>query len=1019
MVMISLRDYYREIESLIEAAQNDEAIFHCMVILQSYPKSIETYRNLGKSLLESKRYAEAAEVFSKILSVFPDDFITHVGLSVIKEEERDLDAAIWHMEQAFELQPSNLALQEELRRLFGRRDGVPPTKIRLTRGALVKMYARGELHQQAIAEIKSVLKDEPSRIDYQALLAKMYMVSGAHADAVEIASSIVESYPYCFEANKILDELLSNTETKGETNIYRARLIELEPYYQFVDALTPNVADVPDEKVIIEKKVYSGSQEGESGVSDWTKQIDLNWRTKDIFVESESFDLLNQVEAFNGEAKEPTLVQPVSPFIGDIIPELENQANQSEKEPDSLPDWITKAGWTRSTESSNAEIERNALREVEEDHQEKAVPSNELPDWLKSLSASNGLQNKESDDQKSSGASEEQSDAFSNEHNTAEDSSEELPEWLSSISPVENVNESHEEKNRNDSLPGSNHEAATPSEELPDWLTTLTPADDSTNYQPNEEVAPDFSSENNEPLTPPEDLPDWLKSLSDEEQSAAEATIEKDNLAGSSFEEEIIEDEPLSSDELKEAIENWGEEAVPEAELRNSEEKEIPSDDHGSDWLNQFITNNESIEDSQRNENLPDWLKSFGSEDKKQSSEESDQPDWLSSLQDQQHESEDEVTIEKGLVDSGPILEPEIIQSIDDIDDILGSISSDQPEADNNALINSLSESTLPQEISEDQIETEEKVSEKEAPETKTTIPSWVKNILSTAASTENVPPPTPIASEEHNIPAPTPESVIADVSKENEEEIIEPLLSDLPDQASHIGAISSDSKDELLSWLHEVNPSDEEFKDEAIEPKSSGGQFVEPESSNEPSVEDMVRDNLLDIDQPEENFEMPVEEIPGSDFEDRLSELLEQPVDENLSIEEIEDSIPIATEETNIEKNVDQIESELSIKAEVSEITFEKINQPSDQNFDETDLLKKIESIGESEDCKSLPSLVDESIKFGLSPEKIIEALESLSQKQQNSYEIWQTLGDLYLSESNFEKALKAYNIAESTLQN
>ena len=98
--MVSLRAYNREIEQLIDNGRYDEAIAHCKHILLSYPKYIEAYRNLGKTLLEAKRYPEARDIFSRVISVYPDDFIAHVGLSIIAEDNRDLDLAIWHMERA-------------------------------------------------------------------------------------------------------------------------------------------------------------------------------------------------------------------------------------------------------------------------------------------------------------------------------------------------------------------------------------------------------------------------------------------------------------------------------------------------------------------------------------------------------------------------------------------------------------------------------------------------------------------------------------------------------------------------------------------------------------------------------------------------------------------------------------------------------------------------------------------------------------------------------------------------------
>src|SRR5512139_4120726 len=160
MTKVSLRVYNHEIESLIDQGHLQEAIAHCRHILQSYSKHLETYRLLGNAYLEAKRYDEAVEIFSRVLMAVPDDFVSHVGMSIIRDDQNKLDEAIWHMERAFESQPSNAAIQAELQRLFGRRDGTQPPKIRMTRGALAHMYIQGELYPQAISEIKAVLAQD-------------------------------------------------------------------------------------------------------------------------------------------------------------------------------------------------------------------------------------------------------------------------------------------------------------------------------------------------------------------------------------------------------------------------------------------------------------------------------------------------------------------------------------------------------------------------------------------------------------------------------------------------------------------------------------------------------------------------------------------------------------------------------------------------------------------------------------------------------------------------------------------
>ena len=47
MAKVSLRAYNREIESMIDRGQLDEAIAHSLHILKTFPKHLETYRLLG------------------------------------------------------------------------------------------------------------------------------------------------------------------------------------------------------------------------------------------------------------------------------------------------------------------------------------------------------------------------------------------------------------------------------------------------------------------------------------------------------------------------------------------------------------------------------------------------------------------------------------------------------------------------------------------------------------------------------------------------------------------------------------------------------------------------------------------------------------------------------------------------------------------------------------------------------------------------------------------------------------
>ena len=91
MVKVSLRLYNRDIEGMIEAGQLDEAVAHCQHILRTFPMHVETYLLLGKAFLEGRKYTDAADIFQRTLMSVPDNFVSHVGMSIIRDDEGKLD----------------------------------------------------------------------------------------------------------------------------------------------------------------------------------------------------------------------------------------------------------------------------------------------------------------------------------------------------------------------------------------------------------------------------------------------------------------------------------------------------------------------------------------------------------------------------------------------------------------------------------------------------------------------------------------------------------------------------------------------------------------------------------------------------------------------------------------------------------------------------------------------------------------------------------------------------------------
>lgn len=361
---ISLRAYYLKIESLIETNKNDEAIAHCKHILLKYPKNLETYRLLAKAYLETHRYPDALDILQRILSVVPDDFIAHVGMSIIREDERNLDAAIWHMERAFDVQPSNIAVQDELKRLLGQRDGSEPTKIRLTRGALVRMYLRGNLHTQAIAEARVALKEDPARIDLKVILARAYNLAGLKSESIEMAHQLLEDLPYCLEAHKILaanPQLAGNEDT---TNAHQT-LSELDPYYEFISASMPNIDLIPDNSVLIEELEYQAEDTFAytiPTVPQAGQEAEQAESTQPSTWTDEEIELLGIASVEEDITAEPK---------ADVVEELSG---------DVIPDWMEKAGW----QAGETEGQKFPPLVMDENDEEEIVPA-EIPDWLKSL----------------------------------------------------------------------------------------------------------------------------------------------------------------------------------------------------------------------------------------------------------------------------------------------------------------------------------------------------------------------------------------------------------------------------------------------------------------------------------------------------------------------------------------------------------------------------------------------------------------------------------------------------------
>jgi len=549
MAKVSLRIYNREIEGLIDQGRTDEAIAHCQHILKTFSKHLETYRLLGKAFLESKRYNEAVDIFSRVLMSVPEDFVSHVGMSIIRDEENKLDDSIWHMERAFEAQPSNAAIQGELQRLYGRRDGMEPPKIRMTRGALAHMYVQGELYPQAIAEIRAVLSQDAQRTDMQVLLARSFFRGGQKADASDMCVQLLKRYSYNFDANRIMVELLPATAGAAEsTQVYRMRVGELDPYAIFSKGSVFQSTEVADAAINLERLEYTGEEVPMD--KEWGASLGLGASAAPALSASASSDQPDWLKSAGLTESQP--VSAPSTAAGDGIPDFLRAAGWGESNspeqptsifddepaagdltPADMPDWLkgqvpTNVAAIPSTPQPAPEqlIETpdwlTGLGDMPADSAQGAKTlSSDVPDWL------SGLGDAQSD-QPTSAPAGDTSDWLSGlgDSQPAEIESAQpgnIPDWLSGLD-----------------TPQTSEPEPIQAGDLPDWLSGL---DDSqpVAVQPAQvvDVSDWLSGLDNEPVAATSDIPDWLGDMDkDKNDQPVQPTSSIESLGSSAQEQD-------------------------------------------------------------------------------------------------------------------------------------------------------------------------------------------------------------------------------------------------------------------------------------------------------------------------------------------------------------------------------------------------------------------------------------------------------------------------------------------------
>lgn len=506
MAEIGLQEYVQEIEGAVDQGRYDEAVAHGRHILQYYPKCLSVYRVLGKAMLEAGQDALAEDMFRRVLSGDPEDFVARVGMSVICDRQGDLQRAIWHLERAFDLRPENEAVREELRRLYARRDGVEPARVQLTREALARLYRRGNLLSRAIQEFRAILAGEPGRMDVWVALAEALWSDEQRVQAEEACLRVLDELPYCLRANLILGEIWSRSG-RDEGRVHLQRAEALDPENRLAVMLLGEVSPLEPREVRLPHLEYVPPPTGAERPA---------WRPVPAAAEApaEERALVDLEAAMEARIEIPAWLEEIGLAGGEEAPTVETEGI-------AVPEWLLE----QSVEMAEGPLPE--AREAEEETPPAPVAAEEVPSWLREASQAEPVERAEVPE----AAPAEAVPEWLGEIGPAEgeeplpEVSEEMPEWLRQVSPWEGTEVSAgvslagapgwpEEVPLPEAEEGAAEELAPA--EIPDWLLQMAPPEVRQPPGPAdmglEETAAEEAAE---PLV--EALPEWLTELPEPE----------------------------------------------------------------------------------------------------------------------------------------------------------------------------------------------------------------------------------------------------------------------------------------------------------------------------------------------------------------------------------------------------------------------------------------------------------------------------------------------------------------------
>jgi tetratricopeptide (TPR) repeat protein len=271
----NLRAFASVIKQRIDEDRSSEALPMAQYLLRRYPRYLTGYRLLGEAALEQGNVVEAVEIFQRVLSADPEDFVAHAGLAAAYAEQNSLDEAIWHMLRAFEVRPGMREVREQLRYLYELRDGYAPGRLQLNRAALARVYMGNGWYNRAVVELKAELEREGERLDLRSALAVALWGAGQRKEAVRVAADLLEALPFCLKANLILGEFYARSGDLTMADRYLATANQLDPENELASHLFGSTSYLRPRRVSITRLDEEAAGMAVEALPEWLEDLSL------------------------------------------------------------------------------------------------------------------------------------------------------------------------------------------------------------------------------------------------------------------------------------------------------------------------------------------------------------------------------------------------------------------------------------------------------------------------------------------------------------------------------------------------------------------------------------------------------------------------------------------------------------------------------------------------------------------------------------------------------------------------